>query len=78
MAVTPVIGAGYIPAVQSLASQVNAGGATVPAATTTTNGTVKKAALVAVPATFADLAAVRTWAAALTAALIAAGEMSAT
>jgi len=44
MAVTPVIGAGYIEAVNSIAEQVNAGGATVPAATTTTNGTVKKAA----------------------------------
>lgn len=77
MAVTPVVGAGYIPAVQSIAAQVNAG-AGVPAATKTVNGTVKQAANVAVPATFADLAAVRTWAAALTAALIAAGEMSAT
>lgn len=43
MAVTPVIGAGYIPAVESIASQVNAGGATVPAATTTTAGVVKQA-----------------------------------
>lgn len=77
MAVTPVVGAGYIPAVNSLATQINAGTG-VPVATTTVNGTVKKAALVAVPATFADLAAVRTWAAALTASLIAAGEMSAT
>lgn len=78
MAITPVVGAGYIPAVQDLATKINAGGATVPAATKTVNGTVKQAANVAVPATFADLAAVRTWAAALTAALIAAGEMSAT
>lgn len=77
MAVTPIVGAGYIPAVTSLATQINSGTA-VPTATTTVNGTVKKAAFVAVPATFADLAAVRTWAAALTASLIAAGEMSAT
>ena len=35
MAVTPVIGAGYIAAVESIATQVNAGGA-VSAATTTT------------------------------------------
>lgn len=77
MAVTPVIGAGYIEAVQSIADQVNAGTGT-PAATKTVAGTVKQAANVAVPATFADLAAVRTWAAALTAALVAAGEMSAT
>jgi hypothetical protein len=77
MAATPVVGAGYITAVKSIAAQINAGTA-VPAATTTVNGAVKKAALVAVPATFADLAAVRTWAAALTASLIAAGEMSAT
>lgn len=42
MAVTPVIGAGYIPAVESIASQVNAGGAVAPA-TTTTAGVVKQA-----------------------------------
>lgn len=77
MAVTPVVGAGYIPAVQNLATQINSGTA-IPAATTTVNGTVKKAAKVTVPASFADLAAVKTWADALTAALIAAGEMSAT
>lgn len=78
MAVTPVIGAGYIKAVQSVADQVNAGGASVPAATTTTAGIVKEAAKVAVPASFADLAAVKTWADALTASLVAAGLMSAT
>ena len=70
MAVTPVIGAGYIPAVESIASQVNAGAATVPLATTTTAGIVKKAAAVAdsvaadVPALVTDfnalLAALRT------------------
>jgi hypothetical protein len=77
MAATPIVGAGYAVAVNSIAAQLNAGTA-VPAATTTVNGTVKKAAKVVVPATFADLAAVQTWAAALTAALTAAGEMSAT
>ena len=46
MAVTPVIGAGYIPAVESIASQVNAGGA-VAQATTTTAGVVKQAAITA-------------------------------
>ena len=45
MAVTPVIGAGYIEAVLSVAEQVNAGGATVPAATTSTAGVVKQAAV---------------------------------
>lgn len=48
-----------------------------PLATEATAGLVKKADFVAVPATFADLAAVRTWAAALNAALIAAGVESA-
>lgn len=43
MAITPVVGAGYIPAVQDLATKINAGGATVPAATTTTAGVVKQA-----------------------------------
>lgn len=42
--ITPVIGAGYIPAVESIASQVNAGGATVPDATPTVAGVVKQAA----------------------------------
>ena len=45
MAITPTIGAGYIPAVISIAEQIDAGGATVPAATTTTFGTVKQAAI---------------------------------
>lgn len=44
MAITPVVGAGYIVAVNDLAAQIDAGGATVPAATTTVNGTVKKSA----------------------------------
>ena len=43
MAVTPVIGAGYVEAVLSIAEQVNAGG--VPAATATTAGVVKQAAV---------------------------------
>lgn len=62
--------AGWIPAVRQLdaASQP---------ATETVNGTVKKADFVAVPATFADLAAVRAYLAAQSAALIAAGVMSA-
>ena len=42
MAVTPVIGSGYIEAVLSVAEQVNAG--SVPAATTTTAGIVKQSA----------------------------------
>ena len=48
-----------------------------PLASETVAGLVKKADFVAVPASFADLAAVRTWAAALNAALIAAGIESA-
>jgi len=43
MAVTPTVGAGYIEAVNSIATQVNSG-AGVPVATTTVNGTVKKSA----------------------------------
>lgn len=43
MAVTPVVGAGYIVAVNDLAEQVNSGTG-VPVATTTVNGTVKQAA----------------------------------
>lgn len=45
MAITPVVGAGYIVAVNDLAAQIDAGGATVPQATTTTFGTVKQAAI---------------------------------
>lgn len=76
MPVTPVVGAGYIPAVESIAEQINSG-AGAPVATETVNGTVKRADFVAVPATFADLAAVRTYLAALQTAMIAAGQMSA-
>ncbi|WP_443699024.1 head fiber protein [Pseudomonas sp.] len=76
MAATPVVGAGYITAVKSLASQINAGTA-VPAATTTVNGTVKKAAYQA-PAAAADVAALKVQFDALVAKLVAAGIMSAT
>ncbi len=68
--------AGWIYAVRQLDEAITTG-AGVPVATETTNGTVKKADFVAVPATFADLAAVRTYLAAQQAALIAAGLMSA-
>lgn len=79
MAVTPVIGAGYIEAVNSIAEQVNAGGATVPVATTTTNGTVKKAATVpAATVPFADLTAAANAYNALRTSLINAGILSAT
>lgn len=44
MALTPVVGAGYITAVQSLAAQIDAGGATVPNASTTVKGVVNQAA----------------------------------
>lgn len=44
MALTPVVGAGYIVAVNDLAEQIDAGGATVPLATTTVAGIVKQAA----------------------------------
>lgn len=44
MALTPVVGAGYIVAVNDLAEQIDAGGATVPLATTTVAGIVKKSA----------------------------------
>lgn len=75
MAVTPVVGAGYIKAVESLAEQINDGTGT-PAATETVNGTVKRADYVAVPASFADLAAVRTYLLALQAAMVAANQQS--
>lgn len=77
MAITPVVGAGYIPAVQDLATKINAGGATVPAATTTTLGTVKKSAYQA-PAAAADVAALKAQFDALVVKLVAAGIMSAT
>lgn len=44
MAITPTIGAGYIAAVTSIAEQIDAGGATVPDATTTVKGIVNQAA----------------------------------
>lgn len=44
MAITPVVGAGYIVAVNDLAEQIDAGGATVPLATTAVAGIVKKSA----------------------------------
>lgn len=44
MAITPIVGAGYIVAVNDLAAQIDAGGATVPLATTTVAGIVKKSA----------------------------------
>lgn len=59
MAITPTIGAGYIAAVNSIAEQIDAGGATVPAATTTVAGKVKQITFTAQQSPdFADLAAV--------------------
>lgn len=75
MAITPVIGAGYIAAVNSIAEQIDAGGATVPAATTTTNGTVKQSAYQA-PAAAADVAALKAQLDALVVKLVAAGIMA--
>ena len=46
MAVTPVIGAGYIPAVESIATALDAGTA-VPTATTTVAGVVKQVGVTA-------------------------------
>lgn len=76
MALTPVVGAGYIVAVQDLAEQIDAGGATVPQATTTTFGTVKKSAYQA-PAAAADVAALKVQFDALVVKLVAAGLMAA-
>lgn len=79
MSVTPVIGAGYIVAVENLAAQINAGGVSVPAATTTVAGVVKEAAHIApVTVPFADLTAAANAYNALLTNLIAAGQMSAT
>lgn len=75
MALDPTLGAGYIEAVVSLAEQINAGGATVPAATTTTLGTVKKSAYQA-PAAAADVAALKAQFDALVVKLVAAGIMA--
>lgn len=63
---------GWMYAVNQLAS-----GEAIDAATETTEGVVKRADFVAVPASFADLAAVRTYLLAVQAAMIAAGLMSA-
>lgn len=68
--------AGWIYAVRQLDEAITTGSG-VPAATETTNGTVKAANFVAVPASFADLAAVKTYLDALQASMIAAGQMSA-
>lgn len=67
---------GWIFAVRQLEAGL-ADGTAVPAATETTNGTVKAANFVAVPASFADLAAVKTYLDAVHASMIAAGQMSA-
>lgn len=63
---------GWIFAVRELET-----GAGIAPATEASNGVVKKADFVAVPASFADLAAVRTYLLAVQAAMIAAGQMSA-
>lgn len=75
MAITPVIGAGYIAAVNSIAEQIDAGGATVPAATTTAAGVVKQSAYQA-PAAAADVAALKAQFDALVVKLVAAGIMA--
>lgn len=78
MAITPVVGAGYIVAVNDLAAQIDAGGATVPAATTTVAGTVKQITFTAQQSPdFASLAAVTVAYNALLTKLIAAGIMPA-
>lgn len=78
MAITPTIGAGYIPAVISIAEQIDAGGATVPAATTTVAGKVKQITFTAQQSPdFASLAAVTVAYNALLTKLIAAGIMPA-
>ena len=78
MAITPVVGAGYIVAVNSIAEQIDDGGATVPAATTATAGTVKQITFTAQQSpAFADLTAVTTAYNALLTKLIAAGIMPA-
>ncbi len=68
---------GWIFAVRELEAGL-AGGTAVPAATEAANGTVKQVENLPVPATFADLAAVRTYLNTLVTAMIAAGQMSAT
>lgn len=75
MAVTPVVGAGYVTAVTNLAAQINAGGASVPAATKTVAGIVKQSAYQA-PAAAADVAALKAQLDALVVKLVAAGLMA--
>lgn len=75
MAITPVIGAGYIAAVNSIAEQIDAGGATVPAATTAVAGVVKQSAYQA-PAAAADVAALKAQLDSLVVKLVAAGIMA--
>lgn len=80
MAVTAHVGAGYIPAVIDLATQINAGGGSTPTpvATTTVSGTVKQITFTAQQGTtFADLAAVTAAYNALLTKLITAGIMPA-
>lgn len=77
MAITPIVGAGYAVAVNDLAAKINAGGASVPAATTAVAGKVKQITFTAQAATFADLAAATTAYNALLTKLIAAGIMPA-
>ncbi|MCY1423396.1 hypothetical protein D9M71_391070 [compost metagenome] len=78
MPVEPIVGAGYIVAVNSIADQVNGGGATVPAATTAVAGVVKQITFTAQQSPdFADLAAVTVAYNALLTKLIAAGIMPA-
>lgn len=77
MAITPIVGAGYIVAVKDLATQLNAGGATVPAATTAVAGKVKQITFTAQATTFADLAAATAAYNALLTKLITAGIMPA-
>lgn len=56
MAITPVIGAGYIAAVNSIAEQIDAGGASVQAADITDSTTVGRAVLTATNAAAARTA----------------------
>jgi hypothetical protein len=68
--------AGWIFAARQLDEAISTGSG-VPAATETTNGTVKQVENLPVPATFADEAAVRTYLNTLVTAMITAGQMSA-
>lgn len=71
-----LIKAGWIETYKAIAESLD-DGTGVAAASETTAGIVKKADYVAVPASFADLAAVRTYLLAVQASMIAAGQMSA-